>query len=231
MNFDDFRNQFERLLGRLKEYSIIDTGTTVLETVYPETTFFIEPFRMLCSASDKFRFNYMLKGLGEGLDMERKMNELYNYVRNEDRAFYVTDCFRKTLLSKAPIACCIMGIILSDITNGDFDLGQTDVLIMNALMDFTDYDIRNFYEITGGNFTSVTKEGTQFIDESKFPEEKRRGYDLTIGLCCQTRVMKKGPVLQDDGGLVMDAIQFDDVSEKLRAYIDRAHRQLSYGLN
>lgn len=34
MNFDEFRGQFERLLGKLKEYSVIDTGTIVLETIY-----------------------------------------------------------------------------------------------------------------------------------------------------------------------------------------------------
>lgn len=229
MNIEQVKTALHSLSSIIKDKRSLNVGIAYTETFIPSSVYVIEPLRAICSASDEIRFEHMLKGLGsDPLDVERKMNELYNFVTDEDRAFFVSDCFRKTLLSQTPIVCCIMGLILADINSKTISINQHDAIIMNAITNFTDNDIRNFYDITSGQYT-VNASDNKYIEEQLFPSQVRTDYNLTVDLCCQNRIFSKTFWVDDNGSGHLNAVTYGEVAVTFRNYITRARRQLQYG--
>lgn len=60
------------------------------------------------NAANVIKLSCALKCLDEDLNVEKSINELYNYVSNPDRAFYVSTSFRKIILSNSTIAASII---------------------------------------------------------------------------------------------------------------------------
>lgn len=230
MSVERIKNAIALLGTGLKDERMQDVAGAFIETIVPESVFILEPLKAICSAADELRFQRMLKGLSpDPLDVERKMNDLYQFVTNEERALFVSDCFRKALLSRSRVVCCIMGLILADLTSGELDLNQTDTIIMNALEDFTDYDIENLYRITSGEYTKVVAEpDIRYIDQTLFPKDKRESYTMTLELCCRNRITQKEFWVDNDGNAYVDAVKIGETTEKMRDYIVRARRQLNY---
>lgn len=230
MNADRLTEWAVKIRDKVDEVGVVDALIPIVETLRPESVFVLEPLNAVYKSANQMKLQYMLSGLAEGLDMEKKMNDLYNYVKNRDRAFYVSECVQKVLLSNAPVVCCILGLMLSDLTQKDDDIDQIDAVLLNALSGFSDEDIRNFSDIVSGKYLHEDL-GDNFIDSQKFPENKKMNYRLTVDLCIQSRILRSDAATDRKGGLHMGTIKTTIVSDKLIGYVDRARRQLSYGVN
>ena len=106
---------------------------------------------------------------------EKSINELYNYVSNPDRAFYVSTSFRKIILSNSTIAASIIGVMLGEIKNQNREFNRTDIILLNALENISDYDIRILYEMMDNKYTNDDI-GREYIDEMKFPKDKKADF-------------------------------------------------------
>lgn len=215
----------------IKEYGVIEYGASILELSQPQYAFLIETVKQLGAMADQTKLNCIIKGLSEDKNVETRMNELYTYVKqSKEHAFLVSDSFRKMMLSNSVTACCIMGIMLGDFTKENRNPTQYETIVMRALSLFTDYDIRNFDEMIRNNYIIETESGSKYIDIAKFPKDKKDGFMMTLDFCNQNRIFNYGSLV-DGCGVVMDASIIDKVSELLFSYINRARRQMSYGID
>lgn len=94
------------------------------------------------SFADECRLSYIIHGLASGLDVETFTNDLWNYVsKDEEKAFRVANALRKSLLMDSPIACSLMGEILTDHVEKDTHYDREDNIIVHALETATDDDL------------------------------------------------------------------------------------------
>ena len=97
--------------------------------------------------TDEIKIGHLLLGLANGLDVERKINQLYIYASTKERAEYISNVFRQALLNYSRIGTVMMGLQLSKLMDDDRNLNQEDLVIFNTLSDLNDFDILNFIEI------------------------------------------------------------------------------------
>lgn len=231
-DWDVFSDGMKKIYGEMKKYHIVESGAEVVKYYKPQYTLIIEGIKQICSLADQMKLDGIIRGLSEGSNIETRMNELYSYVENNrEHAFLVSENFRKVMLSGSTITCCIMGVMMADLSSEKRDPTQCETIIMRALDSFTDYDIHYFKEIIDNTYIVQTEDGIKYIDVSTFPEDKKSEYMMTLDFCKQNRIFKSDSVVTDDGAFIADAAIVDNISDMLYVYIDRAKRQMSYGIN
>lgn len=230
-NLGKIAEKMKDILEEIKGYGIVEYGASLLEFGLPQYTIFIETVKQLGGMADQIKLNCIIKGLSEGKNVETRMNELYTYVKNnKEHAFLVSDSFRKMMLSNSTIACCIMGIMLGDFAAENRNPTQHEAIIMRALSTFNDYDIIYFNEIMHNRYIVEIENGTKYVDCSKFPDDKKEEFMLTLDFCNNNRIFKLGTIY-NDGCVIADVSTVDKVSEVLLKYINRARRQMSYEIH
>lgn len=230
-SFNKIVEQMKEIIEEIKGCGIIEYGANLLEFGLPQYTILIETVKQLGGMADQIKLNCIIKGLSEDKNIETRMNELYTYVKNnKERAFLVSDSFRKMMLSNSTIACCIMGIMLGDFAAENRNPTQYEAIIMRALSAFNDYDIIYFNEIMHNNYIIETENGIKYIDCSKFPDDKKENFMLTLDFCNNNRIFKLGTIY-NDGCVIADVSTVDKVSEVLLKYINRARTQMSYEIH
>lgn len=115
------------------------------------------------------------KGIAKDENIEKCVNEVYNFINNENRAFYVAECFRKIAWSNSKIAATIIGIMLGEIKEQDRDFCNDDLILLDALEHMTDFDIRNFKQLLEGNYINDDI-GKKYFDTVLFPKDKKDEY-------------------------------------------------------
>ena len=71
-------------------FEVLIAVLAVSDVINPACGIFVTTFNTFLSKFDELKINYLLFGLSKGLDMERQINELYNYVCSSSaRAFIV----------------------------------------------------------------------------------------------------------------------------------------------
>lgn len=167
----------------------------------------------------------------EDENIEKSVNELYNYVNNEERAFYVADCFRKIAWSNSKIAASIIGLMLGEIKSANREFSYDDVVLFNALEYMTDFDIRNFKSIMEGNFIATDDVGRKYFDVSLFPDDKREDYLLTLTFGERHRILSS--IQQALKGKTVQFSTFyttNKFSAVLLKYINKVNQILNYGM-
>lgn len=230
-NLGKIAEKMKDILEEIKGYGIVEYGASLLEFGLPQYTIFIETVKQLGGMADQIKLNCIIKGLSEGKNVETRMNELYTYVKNnKEHAFLVSDSFRKMMLSNSTIACCIMGIMLGDFAAENRNPTQYEAIIMRALSTFNDYDIIYFNEIMHNRYIVEIENGTKYVDCSKFPDDKKEEFMLTLDFCNNNRIFKFGTIY-NDSCVIADVSTVDKVSEVLLKYINRARTQMSYEIH
>lgn len=121
------------------------------------------------------RFDAFLKGFQDKeLPSEEQIERLVKYIDNEQKAEFIADTMQKILLSKSSKSCLIMGMIVKDLLNNKAELTLEDLVSIDALTNFFDYDITNFYRICNNK-----KGRSYFYIDSQF-----RNDCITNGLSC-----------------------------------------------
>ncbi|SHJ45031.1 hypothetical protein [Pseudobutyrivibrio xylanivorans] len=95
---------------------------------------------------DNYLLSRLLMGLSSGLNQEKQINDLYNFVKtSEERAFLVGTIFKQTMASQSPKACVVMGKILANhIGDNESDFTRDEIIALTALANATDYDLESF---------------------------------------------------------------------------------------
>lgn len=56
--------------------------------------------------------------ISQGMNIEESINQIYNYVSNEERAFYISNEFRKIILSSSLLSSSIIANIMGQVVCG-----------------------------------------------------------------------------------------------------------------
>ena len=134
----------------------------------------------LLSEYNTFKLGHLLNGLASGFNLERRLNELYNYVNSSpEKAIIVANLFKQTVNAECPKVCVIYGLILANHLETLTEFTHEELIVCKALENATDYDLKNFKEIME-NYLKPTSNGRRIV----FPDswsgsdhEKRRAED------------------------------------------------------
>ena len=118
---------------------------------------------------DIIKLKHFIKGLNCEDINKQDLDILIRYLDNHDNKEFVYSTMKKIVNSNSKICCYIMGLLFNDITNKNRDINQIDIVVINALGNLNDFDIRNFYKLlnifyktdyrksTGDGYISVYK--------------------------------------------------------------------------
>lgn len=102
----------------------------------------------LLSEYNTFKLGHLLNGLASGFNLERRLNELYNYVNSSpEKAIIVANLFKQTVNAECPKVCVIYGLILANHLETLTEFTHEELIVCKALENATDYDLKNFKEI------------------------------------------------------------------------------------
>lgn len=159
---------------------IVDTARLI-----PRLDDAMENISKISNIADNFKLKQAWKCISENNDIEKSINVLYNYVSNQDRAFYISDAFKKIILSNSKIASSVIAYMIGEISRDEREFTQEDVILYNALSNMTDYDIKNFVYIMDEMI--VSRVGVEYIDLTNCKDESDSVL-LTINLCISYRL-------------------------------------------
>ena len=227
-------NRFDQLKDFIKSQefnmalSMVATGISISHPVYSA---FISVFQGVTSVVDEFKIECVLRGMATGINQEKQINQMYNYVsKNEDNAFYIANTLRKALLSDSPIVCTILGRILADHISTETPYDREDKIIVHALESATDDDIRLFMKIMREDILKVgsKEEYENFYNILQDNPELQDSIDW----CVSNRIFKENDV--NDFG---DTLSFEksysltQVAFRLRKYAESVWQVFHYGLD
>lgn len=178
----------------------------------------------LASKADEIKLDSMLQGLSKGLNVETRLNELYSFINNPERAFMVSNLFRQTLLAQSPVVCCILGIILSDCIDNDHTLQYADLIILNSLQTATDFEIKYIKEIIN-NYVDDGYVDENAIEKSLMATE----YYMTLEWCKTNRILGTTGMREINGMTIFsEFLIINTCTERFLDYIERARVFLEY---
>lgn len=160
-------------------------------------------------------------------DVEKSINQLYNYVSNEERAFFVSDSFKKIILCNSRVASAIIAYIMGEIITEKRNFEHTDAVLYNTLLQMTDYDIKNFKYLME-NAIGRFSEDDNIVNDSKLPENKE-SFEITIQICVSTGVFRTESGVIDGNSFYSDNFcKVTNLANVLLDYINNVNRLLSY---
>lgn len=162
----------------------INSAFCIGEILSPINTMFAKIGKEIAEQSDILRLNHMLNGYMKGNNTEMRLNQLYTFVKNSDRAFLVSNLFRQALLKNSTIVCCLYGLILAECVDNDKKADYEDLIVLNALQNATDYELKYFIEIID-NYMDEGYVDTKAISESG----KEVEYNFTLEWCKNNRIL------------------------------------------
>lgn len=124
----------------------------------------------LLSEYNSFKLGYLLNGLATGLNLERGLNDLYNYVNSSpEKAIAVANLFKQTINAECPKVCVIYGLILANHLETFTEFTHEELIICKALENATDYDLKNFKDIME-NYLKPTTSGNRIVFPNDFAD-------------------------------------------------------------
>lgn len=181
--------------------------------------------RDFISMIDHHKFANIRKYLSMGLNEEKSINELAEYVKKPERAYFVLSYVRKIILSDSVLATSMMAFIIFKVSSENRDARHEEMIILNALCFMTDYDVRNMNYLCKN---CVTEEnGDQLIekkfDVNKIGDEQLNSCNITLNLLASYGIVQKSPS-EIDGDDINEMIAPSNVrqssSEKADAVLD-----------
>ena len=176
---------------------------------------------------NEIKLALLLKGLSRGLDMEKGLNQLYNYVTSSpDRAFTVANLFRHTINADCPKVCIIYGLILSNHQGNNTDFTNDELIVCKAIENATDCDLNNFKEIMGKYIEQGSSESIV-----SFPHDLKQSaeYMVTCNWATYNRLFISQTGRVENGTLILKPyFVVDKPAKVLLNYIEESHRIWDY---
>lgn len=228
----DVKECVEKLCNEIKELLsenayIKDTQELIM--LEPHLDIFSKIVNSVSKVSNDYKLINAWKCISKGINEEKSINELYNYVRgSQERAFYISDSFKKIILSNSNIASSVLAYVIGEIVSGDRDFAQEDVIIYDALSHMTDFDIRNFVDIID-NYVGVEDIGSEYINIYSIPDDKKAAYILTLKLCVNVRLLDfQSTVFTGEFVNSGEFYKSTLLAGNLREYIAKTNQLLNY---
>lgn len=131
---------------------------------------------------------YAWRCIADDCNLEQSINLIYNYVSDPERAYYVAGEFQKIILADSLISSSIIAYILGRVTSENRKATHSEIIVSNALMKMTDYDIDNFRFILEHCATQLG--GYEVLDISNLPEDKGASCAYTLQICVSNGLLK-----------------------------------------
>ena len=159
--------------------------------------------RDFISMVDHHKFARIRKYLSMGSNEEKSINELAEYVKKPERAYFVLSYVRKVILSDSVLATSMMAFIIFKVSSENRDASHEEMIILNALCSMTDYDMRNMNYLCKN---CVTEEnGTSSVekkfDGNKIGNEQLNSCNITLNLLASYGIVQKSPSVIDGGSI------------------------------
>lgn len=159
-------NTIDNSITRITVSGVID----VINIVNPVAGVAASIADNLLSRYNDLKFSLLLKGLSTGLNMEMRLNELYDYVTSSpEKAITVANLFRKTVNAECPKVCIIYGIILANHVESNTNFTQDELIVCRALENATEFDLVNFKRIMK-NHLKTTSIGNRIVFPKDFAD-------------------------------------------------------------
>lgn len=135
-----------------------------------------------------------------GVNEEKSINELAEYVKKPERAYFVLSYVRKVILSESVLATSMMAFIIFKVSGENRDASHEEMVILNALCSMTDYDMRNMNYLCKN---CVTADNSDLLTEKKFDinkigVEQLNSCKITLNLLASYGIVQKSPSTIDD---------------------------------
>lgn len=138
-----------------------------------------------------YKIKLLLTGLSGKLNIEKQINELYNFVASSaERAIAVANLFKQTINADCPKVCVIYGIILSEHIGEKTDFTHEELILCKALENATDYDVCNFKEMMK-NHVRVNAEGKRTVAYLEIEPKQQEKYIITCDWAVYNRIFKE----------------------------------------
>lgn len=214
----------EKLKNKICKYLLGDSVKEVAELIQPINDG-MELIIQISNIANNFKLRQAWRCISQDNDVETSINVLYNYVSNQDRAFYISDAFKKIILSNSKIASSVIAYIVGEISRNDRDFTQEDVILYNALCNMTDYDIKNFVYIMDEMIGN--RVGEEYIDTKNC--ENDDGILMTVDLCASYRIFSQETSIHKNGVIYSGTYtKVTKQSYKLQSYIEKTKQLLKY---
>lgn len=219
---------YKRITELLNDNSTLVENANELTKIEPHYQFFSELISKVSKAANDYKLCNAWKCIAAGLDTEKSINELYNYTSNAERAFYISNAFKKIILSNSNIASSVIAYIIGDISKTKREFTQVDVILFEALSVMTDFDIKIFVDIMN-NLCGDEDLGEDYVDTSKIDISKRESYYCTLNLCDKTRIFElKTFILTEDALNNGEFYKITETAIILKDYLEKTKQILQY---
>lgn len=224
----NIKNNIIRLLNKFNDLRTNMLGGDVIE-VTPEVNEANEFITSIIKLSNDFKLNCAWKCLGEDINVEKSINELYAYVSDADRAFFISNEFRKIILSNSILASSLIAFIIGKIIRQDRKCTHEEAILLNALGNMTDYDFKNFIVM----MDSMTKKlgCYEVVEPSNFNIENQDSYYYTLYLCSNMGIfLIKSDIHDEESESLCLGTHYvvGDVAYTLMRYIKEVKQLLRY---
>lgn len=179
--------------------------------------------------SNDIKLSEAWKCIGKDNDVEKSINQLYNYVSNEERAFFVSDSFRKIILCNSRLSSSIIAYVMGEIVLNNRNFEHSDAVLYSALLQMTDYDIRNFKYLME-NAVGRFKEDDGIINETKITKNKE-SFEITMQICSSTGLFRtEHSVLNGETYYTGNFYKVTNIAYSLLKYIRNVSQLLNYNI-
>lgn len=177
---------------------------------------------------EAYKLTLLLKGLSTNLNMEKRINELYNYInKSDENAINVANIFKKTINAESPKACLIYGLVIADHLASNKSFSQEELIVSKALENCTDYDLNLFKEIMEQYGVKAEDGRTSIVLPSDMANEGK--YIITCDWCVYNRLFVMDSIKAEDSTIVYGRFYYtSEPANILLKYIDDLHRVWDY---
>lgn len=142
-SYDKFNEVWEKISSYLDVKDLVTESECV--EVLGDSFSIIKLLRNASNLIIQKRFESFLKGFKDTeKPTEEQLNRLLKYIDDKQKAEFISDIFSKILLSNSKLSCMIMGCIMQKIINTGDNVTHSDLICIDALTKFYDFDIKNF---------------------------------------------------------------------------------------
>lgn len=222
-----------KLIEKIKEKEGNTLVSDVVEVI-PELNNVYECIGKIAKLSNDYKLNCAWKCLANGINVEKSINELYNYVNDSERAFFISNEFRKIILSSSVLSSSVIAFIVGKIVKENRKCTHKEAIILNAIRNMTDYDLKNFKIMMEKSIDKLVDH--EIIEISKLDKENIDSYKYTLHVCTNGGVflLEKGLMGEADENEYLSLYEgshylVTEIAYTLMEYLEAVRQLLNYG--
>lgn len=195
MNIGEIGSQILKKIYSDEGMMMRETGAAVLSVSNPLLGAAATVGNTFLNNFNELKLRRLILGLSSGINIEQRMNELYNYATSSSqRAYAVGNVLKEAIASESPHVCELYGMILSKhIGENQTDFSWKELIVCRALESANDYDLNVFKEIMT-NCIKETDHGTQII----YPRDRADEFEIACQWGLYNRLFTNGMVQGGD---------------------------------